>query len=81
MRLRVKLFAVARQRAGQAEIEVELPEQATVRQLRSALAEQFPPLVEVLAHTRIAVNSDYAAADFPLSTASEIALIPPVSGG
>ena len=81
MRLRVKLFAVARQRAGQAEIEVELPEQATVRQLRGALVEQFPPLVDVLAHTRIAVNSDYAADDFSLSSASEIALIPPVSGG
>ena len=81
MRLRVKLFAVARQRAGHAEIEVVLPEQATVRQLRGALVEQFPPLVDVLAHTRIAVNSDYASDDFPLGSASEIALIPPVSGG
>jgi molybdopterin converting factor subunit 1 len=81
MKLRVKLFAVARQRIGRDEIEVELPDGATVRQLRSGLAEQFPPLADVLRVARIAVDSDYGADDLVVSPASEIALIPPVSGG
>ena len=81
MKLRVKLFAVARQRAGQDEIEVELPSRATVRQLRGALAEQFPPLAAVLAHVRFAVNSEYATDTLELNPAAEVAIIPPVSGG
>ena len=81
MRLRVKLFAVARQRIGHDQLEMELPDAATVRNLRGALAEQFPPLADVLAHARIAVNSEYASDDCRLNSESEIALIPPVSGG
>jgi len=81
MKLRVKLFAVARQRIDQNEIEVELPTAATVRQLRGALAEQFPPLADVLAHVRIAVNSEYATDALELTRAAEVAIIPPVSGG
>jgi len=81
MKLRVKLFAVAKQRAGKDEIEVELPGHATVRQLRGALAEQFPPLADVLAHVRFAVDSEYATDALELTPAAEIAIIPPVSGG
>jgi molybdopterin converting factor subunit 1 len=81
MMLRVKLFAVARQRVGRDEIEVELPSAATVGRLRSALVEQFPPLADVLRHSRVAVANEYASDQSPLSPTSEIALIPPVSGG
>jgi molybdopterin converting factor subunit 1 len=81
MMWKVKLFAVARQRTGRDEIDVDLPAGATVGQLRSALAEQFPPLADLLRHTRIAVNSDYANDALALAPSSEIALIPPVSGG
>jgi sulfur-carrier protein len=81
MMFRVKLFAVARQRIGRDQLEIELPSAATVRQLRGALAEQFPPLADVLAHARIAVNSEYAADSTPITASAELALIPPVSGG
>ncbi len=81
MKLRVKLFAVARQRVGRDEIDVEFPGSATVGQLRAALAEQFPPLADVLRHARIAVDSEYAGDESKLAPTSEIALIPPVSGG
>jgi len=81
MKLRVKLFAVARQRVGKDEIEVELPGRATVRQLRGALAQQFPPLAAVLGHVRLAVDSEYANDALELTPAAEVAIIPPVSGG
>lgn len=81
MNVRVKLFAVAKQRVGQSEIEVELPADATVRQLRGAIVEQYPPLADVLAHARLAVNSEYAADAAVISPTAEIAVIPPVSGG
>jgi molybdopterin converting factor subunit 1 len=81
MKLRVKLFAVARQRAGCETIDVELPEPASVRHLRGAIAEQYPPLADVLRHVRFAVNSDYASDATTLPAAAEVAMIPPVSGG
>jgi molybdopterin converting factor subunit 1 len=81
VRINVKLFAVARQRIGANTIDVELPATATILALRGALVEQFPALTDVIPHIRFAVNSEYAADATTISPHSEIALIPPVSGG
>jgi len=81
MKVTVKLFAVAKQRIGRSAIEVELPEPASVGNLRGAVVEQFPPLADVLRHARIAVDSEYAADTVRVTPNSEIAMIPPVSGG
>ncbi|HEX5103034.1 MAG TPA: molybdopterin converting factor subunit 1 [Pirellulaceae bacterium] len=81
MKLCVKLFAVAKERLGQNSIEIELPEQATVGMLRSSLVEQHPQLAEVMRHTRLAVNSEYATDEAAIPARAEVALIPPVSGG
>jgi molybdopterin converting factor subunit 1 len=81
MNVSVKLFAVARQRAGADTVAVELPTAATVRDVRHALVEQYPALADVVAHARLAVNNDYATDVTPLPAAAEIAVIPPVSGG
>ena len=61
MLLRIKLFAIARQRLGRDEVEVTLDTLPTAADLRRAMAEQFPALADVLPHIRIAVNSSYAA--------------------
>jgi molybdopterin synthase catalytic subunit len=81
MNLPIKLYAVARQRSGASTVAVELPERATIADLRRALAEQHPALADVLAQSRFAINSDYAADGAMISPNAEIALIPPVSGG
>jgi len=81
VKLRVKLFAVARQRAGTDCLEIEMPDETSVRQLRGALAEQYPPLADLLPHVRFAVNNDYAGDAERIPAAAEVAIIPPVSGG
>jgi molybdopterin converting factor subunit 1 len=81
MKVNVKLFAVAKERIGRSAIEIELPSGATVRQLRGAIVEQFPPLADVMRHARIALNNDYASDAAVIDIRSEIAIIPPVSGG
>lgn len=81
MNIRVKLFAVAKQKAGRDEIEVELPAAATVASLRAAVVEQYPALADVIRHVRFAVNNEYAGDDLQLTPSAEIAVIPPVSGG
>ena len=81
MKVRVKLFAVARQRTGHESVDIELPERATVRQLRGAIVEQCPALADVVAHARLAMNNEYAADETLVAVNAELALIPPVSGG
>ena len=82
MIVRVKLFAVARQRAGQDAVEIELPEgSVTVADLRGAIRSQCPALADVLTHIKVAVNNDYASDGVAIPASAEVALIPPVSGG
>lgn len=81
MNVSVKLFAVARQLAGRDMVDVALPEGATVGQLRAELVRVCPPLAPWLAKMRIAVNAEYAKDDAPVTAASDVACIPPVSGG
>lgn len=81
MKISVKLFAVARQLAGRDLVEVEVPEGATVGQVRAELVRACPPLGPWLAKMRIAVNAEYAKDDAPVTATCDVACIPPVSGG
>jgi molybdopterin converting factor subunit 1 len=81
MTVEIKLFAIARERAGCDRLQVELGEPATVQHLRGAISEQCPALADVIPHVRFAVNNEYANDASLIGTNAEIALIPPVSGG
>ena len=82
MRVSVRLFAILRERAGRDEMEIELPEGATVAEAMEALRAE-PGLDEPLGRMRVAmaVNREYADPDTALSAGDELALVPPVSGG
>ncbi|NLF72368.1 MAG: MoaD/ThiS family protein [Candidatus Anammoximicrobium sp.] len=81
MKTAVKLFALARQLAGQDEIQVDLPPGATVAQLRSAVSEQYPALAELASRSLFAVDANYATDQTPVPPSAVLACIPPVSGG
>ncbi len=81
MHVRVQLFAVARQRAGRPVVEVDLPDGATVADLRAAIAEALPSLAALLDTIRFAVNADYADDTTLIPPGADLAVIPPVSGG
>jgi molybdopterin synthase catalytic subunit/molybdopterin converting factor small subunit len=76
MRIRVRLFAGLRERAGTGWRELDVPETARARDVWPALelGEEPPGLA-------YAVNRAYADRDRPLEDGDEVALIPPVSGG
>jgi len=81
VRVKVQLFAVARERARQSVVDLDLPEQATVAALKKSLAEACPSLAPMVSVLRVAVNSEYAADSQVISPGAELAVIPPVSGG
>lgn len=81
MTLNVRLFARARDLAGADTVTVQLPEAATVGNLKAALAEQHPALEPIVAHLHVAIGTDYADDSTTLGPASEVSCFPPVSGG
>jgi len=77
----VRLFAVAKERAGRSDIEISLRLPATVADFRSALARQHPTLAPLAARVMIAIDAEYASDETIIDAGTSIALIPPVSGG
>lgn len=82
MNATVKMFALARQVAGSESLVVVLPAaEATVADLRQAIAHQYPALAPLVARAVFAVNQEYADDSTPLPAGADLACIPPVSGG
>ena len=77
---RVRLFATLRDLAGREALDLTLPADATVGQLRAALA-TLPGLQPYAESAVIAVNHAFTTDDTPLTPNDEIAAFPPVSGG
>jgi MoaE-MoaD fusion protein len=82
MRITVRLFAVLRERAGRAELELELPDGATAGDALEAVASVagLGRLAEEMA-VGLAVNREYGDRNAVLADGDELALIPPLSGG
>ncbi len=82
MRLQVRLFAVLREKAGADLIEVELPgDAASTEGLLEAIAAQHAALAPYLKIVRVAVDEAFATPSTSIVEGSDVALIPPVSGG
>lgn len=81
MRLRVKLFAVAKDLAGTDALVVDVPDAATVADLQCAVVALHPALAKIVPHSLWAIGSDYVTPGTQLTDKSDVALIPPVSGG
>jgi sulfur-carrier protein len=81
MIVRVHLFARAKDLAGTDVLSLDLTANADVAELRRRLAEQVPSLATLLQRSALAVNQEFARDEQKLSADTEIALLPPVSGG
>lgn len=80
-RIRVRLFAIQREIAGTREVELELPDDATIESAWDALVRLHPRLEPGRAFVRFALDGDYADPSTPIAGGRELAVIPPVSGG
>lgn len=81
MTLRVRLFALLREQVGREEVEVTLPQGATVADLSRHLRSTEPRLIPFLEVSRVAVNLAFASETQLLEPGDAVALIPPVGGG
>ena len=76
--MKVLLFGIAREITGATELEI--PVLTTVHELKLWLGKQYPQFGE-LRSIAVAIDREYAEDGHALQADSEIALIPPVSGG
>ncbi len=79
--VRLRLFAVFRERVGQECIEALLKSGSTVADALTFLGELHPDTVSLMSTSMVAVNQEYAERSHILQPNDEVALIPPVSGG
>ena len=81
MKVRVKFFAILRERAGVADVSKEIAEGSTVGELWRQLQKDYPKLDVPGIRLLYAVNQNYVGLDHLLSDRDEVVFIPPVSGG
>jgi len=81
LKIQVRLFAAARELAGRDTLEIELSAGSRIADLRAAVMKSCPVLAGIIPYVMFAVDAEYAQDATPLSENSEVACIPPVSGG
>lgn len=81
MKVKVKFFAILRERIGTGEITMEIREGSTVGELWEMLRQEYPKLAPVQMRLLYAVNQDYVSGDCVLKERDEVVFVPPVSGG
>jgi molybdopterin converting factor small subunit len=81
MDIDVLLFAAARESAGRDSIRIQLPENAVASDVMEAIEQVLPELAGLIPSCRLAVDCEYVGTQQEIPAHSELALIPPVSGG
>ncbi len=81
MRVRVKLFAAAREIVGQGEVALDLKEGSTVSDLMEHFFSHYPRLKGMSGSLLLAVNREFSELTTQLREGDEVGVIPPVSGG
>lgn len=81
MKVKIKFFAILRERAGAGEISKDIQDGSTVAQLWESLQQDYPKLAGPTFRLLYAVNQSYVTPEQILKDGDEVAIIPPVSGG
>jgi MoaD family protein len=81
MKIRVQFYAQLRDLMGISDLEVDVPEGATVRDLLDKIYSQQPSLRDHDKNILVGAGVEFVDRDYNLKAGGEIAIMPPVQGG
>ena len=81
MKVRVQFYAQLREVIGMHELELEVPQGTTVRELLEKVYTQKPALHEHDKSILIGAGLEFVDRNYKLNPGEEIAIMPPVQGG
>ncbi|UOF89921.1 molybdenum cofactor biosynthesis protein MoaE [Fodinisporobacter ferrooxydans] len=81
MSYQIQLFAGVAEQIGSSQVEIALPEPASLIEIRETLCSLYPQIQSIIQQCFFAVNESYTTIDTTVSYQDQIAVIPPVSGG
>ena len=82
MKINLLFFATLRSLTGLKSLELELPPESRVADLKLEVARRFPQVAPALVDTvLVSINREYADNAQIIPEGAEVALFPPVSGG
>lgn len=79
--IKLLFFATLRDRAGTKSLELDIPNDLTIKGLKDKLSTDYPNLKDSMKSVLITINREYAFDEAIVLANAEIALFPPVSGG
>ncbi len=80
-RIKLLFFATIRDRAGTKSLEIDIPVDLTILELKEKLSTDYPNLKDSMKSVLITINREYAFDEAVVPSNAEVALFPPVSGG
>ncbi len=81
LQIRVLFFAHIKEITGIRQLDMEISEGQTVKDLKLEMIRRFPDLNKAMDHLITAVNQNFAPDEMVLPDGAEVAFFPPVSGG
>jgi molybdopterin synthase sulfur carrier subunit len=81
MKVHVQFFSRLRDLVGTSEIDLEMPEGASVTNLLATIYAQTPALHEWDKSILVASGLEFVPREYVLKTGDEISIMPPVQGG
>jgi MoaE-MoaD fusion protein len=77
----VLFFASLKELTGTRQDSFELPEEATIGDLKDLLVQKYPQIEPAMGSALVSVNREFAFNEDALPEDAEVAMFPPVSGG
>ncbi len=81
MKVKIRVFAGLREAVGREELDLELPEGATVAIAIDRMVETWVAAADYRDRLLLARNHEYVDAETQLADGDELGVFPPVSGG
>ena len=81
MKVRIQFFSHLKDAVGAAQLEQEIPEGTSVRQLLELFYLRYPRLSDWDANILIGVGVEFVGRAYVLQANDEVALMPPLQGG